>query len=160
MVDFLSSIPIETIMPGSSLKIINILKIIRVTRLTAIINKMNIDEESKSLLRIGKIIFYLLLTMHIVACTWHRVTRDARLWIPAIDWVHAGQYPVIYRVYTKEDSYQYLVHLYYAILFLGGNEMGPRTDNELWICTCILVFMAMYNATVFGDMAVLTEVSG
>lgn len=38
--------------------------------------------------------------------------------------------------------------------------MGPRTDGEIIICTCILVFMAMYNATVFGDMAVLTEESG
>jgi len=38
--------------------------------------------------------------------------------------------------------------------------MGPRTDTELWVCTCILVTMAMWNATVFGDMAVLTEVSG
>lgn len=38
--------------------------------------------------------------------------------------------------------------------------MGPRSDVELIVCTCILVFMAMYNATVFGDMAVLTEESG
>tara|TARA_B110000285_G_scaffold169535_1_gene189698 strand:- start:641 stop:871 length:231 start_codon:yes stop_codon:yes gene_type:complete len=74
--------------------------------------------------------------------------------------VHAGQYPTIYRVYTTNDSYQYLVSLYYAVLFVGGNEMGPREDYEIIICTCILVFMAMYNATVFGDMAVLTEESG
>ena len=98
--------------------------------------------------------------LHLVACVWHWVTRIESLWIPALDWVHAGQYPTIYRFYTKNDSYKYLVSLYYAILFLGGNEMGPRSDTELWVCTCILVTMAMWNATVFGDMAVLTEVNG
>ena len=58
------------------------------------------------------------------------------------------------------DTYQYLVSLYYAVLFVGGNEIGPRSDMELVFCILILVFMAMYNATVFGDMAVLTEESG
>ena len=77
-------------MPGSSLKLVNVLKIIRVRRLTSIINKMNIDEEQKSLLRIGQIIFNLVLVLHLVACSWHWVTRGAQLWIPALDWVHAG----------------------------------------------------------------------
>ena len=98
--------------------------------------------------------------MHVTACLWHYVIAIENQWIPALDWVHAGQYPTIYRVYTTSDSYQYLVSLYYAVLFVGGNEMGPREDYEIIICTCILVFMAMYNATVFGDMAVLTEESG
>lgn len=98
--------------------------------------------------------------MHIFACLWHYVTQERSLWIPALDWVHAGQYPTIYRIYTTNDSYQYLVALYYSVLFVGGNEIGPRSDTEIIVCTCILVFMAMYNATVFGDMAVLTEESG
>jgi hypothetical protein len=74
--------------------------------------------------------------------------------------VHAGQYPTIYRVYNKQDSYQYLVYLYNAVLFLGGNEMGPRTETEILICTIILVVMAIFNAWLFGDMAVLSEMSG
>jgi len=102
----------------------------------------------------------LLVILHIFACLWHFVIAFEELWIPALDWVHAGQYPVIYRIYTKNDSYQYLVSLYYAVLFVGGNEIGPRSNTELIVCTGILVFLAMYNATVFGDMAVLTEESG
>jgi len=58
------------------------------------------------------------------------------------------------------DSYKYLENLYYAILFLGGNEMGPRTDTEITLCTIILVCMAIFNAWLFGDMAVLSEMSG
>jgi hypothetical protein len=47
-VDVVSSIPIEIILPGSYLRMFNILKIIRVFRLTTIINKMNAEEETKS----------------------------------------------------------------------------------------------------------------
>jgi hypothetical protein len=47
-IDIVSSIPIEIILPGSYLRMFNILKIIRVFRLTTIINKMNAEEESKS----------------------------------------------------------------------------------------------------------------
>tara|TARA_B110001450_G_C17461497_1_gene416421 strand:+ start:76 stop:255 length:180 start_codon:yes stop_codon:yes gene_type:complete len=53
-----------------------------------------------------------------------------------------------------------LVYLYNAVLFLGGNEMGPRTETEILICTIILVVMAIFNAWLFGDMAVLSEMSG
>jgi hypothetical protein len=52
-IDLLSSLPIEILFPGSVLRILNVLKIIRVLRLTAIINKMNVDEETKSLLRMA-----------------------------------------------------------------------------------------------------------
>ena len=52
-IDLLSSLPIEFFFPGTVLRILNVLKIIRVLRLTAIINKMNVDEETKSLLRMA-----------------------------------------------------------------------------------------------------------
>merc|ERR1712224_544869 len=42
----------------------------------------------------------------------------------------------------------------------GGNEMGPRDNIEILTCICILVFMAIFNAWLFGDMAVLAEMSG
>lgn len=53
VIDTLSSIPID----NGPWKIINILKIVRVFKLPGIINKMNVDEESKSLLRMGFLVF-------------------------------------------------------------------------------------------------------
>ena len=63
-IDLISSLPIEIFFPGSLLRMLNILKIIRVFRLTGIINKMNVDEEAKSQLRMLHLIFQLLLMMH------------------------------------------------------------------------------------------------
>jgi len=47
-VDTVSAPPIEIILPGSQWRLLNILKILRVFKLTGIINKMNVDEETKS----------------------------------------------------------------------------------------------------------------
>jgi hypothetical protein len=106
-----------------------------------------------------KLIFYLVLMMHIIANLWNYICRVRQIWIPPLDFVHAGKYPKIYRFYNEDYMYQYLVNLYNAVLFLGGNEMGPREDYEILACTVILVFMAIFNAWLFGDMAVLTEMS-
>ena len=51
-IDLCSSLPIEIFFPGHPIRIINVLKIIRVSKLSGIINKSNMDEENKSLLRI------------------------------------------------------------------------------------------------------------
>jgi len=101
-----------------------------------------------------------MLCMHIVGSTWNAVTKFDEYWIPPLDFVYAGKYPQIYRLYNKSDVYRYIVHFYNAILFLGGNEMGPRSDFEIILCTIILVSMSIFNAWLFGDMAVLAEMSG
>ena len=97
-VDMVSSIPIEIVFPGSILRVINILKIIRTFRLTSIINKMNVDEEAKSRLRMLHLVFQLLLMLHMVASLWHAVFQFNLLWIPPSDWVNAGKYPQLYRL--------------------------------------------------------------
>lgn len=160
MIDLVSSIPIEIFFPGHILRMVNILKIIRVFRLTSIINKMNVDEETKSQLRMLHLIFQLMLMMHLVGSIWNFICKNNEYWIPPLDFVYASKYPQIYRLYTESDVYRYLVNLYNAVLFLGGNEMGPRTDLEITVCTIILVCMAIFNAWLFGDMAVLSEMSG
>jgi len=42
---------------------------------------------------------------------------------------------------------------------LGGNEIGPRTYLELVTCTAILIVLAIFNASLFGELAILSEVA-
>lgn len=98
--------------------------------------------------------------MHIIGSLWHMIIKYDQFWIPPLDFVYAGKYPAIYRMYNESDSYKYLIFLYNAVLFLGGNEMGPRSDFEIMMCTVILIGMAIFNAWLFGDMAVLSEMTG
>ena len=55
---------------------------------------------------------------------------------------------------------KYFIFLYNAVLFLGGNEMGPRDDWELFFTVLLLMTMSIFNAWLFGDMAVQQEMSG
>ena len=50
--------------------------------------------------------------------------------------------------------------MYNAVLFLGGNEMAPRTNSEIILCVVILVGLQIFNASLFGDFAVLSEMAG
>lgn len=53
-----------------------------------------------------------------------------------------------------------MVMLYMAVLALGGNEMGPRTDYEILYVFIVLICLVLYNAVIFGEMTVLvSEVS-
>lgn len=45
--------------------------------------------------------------------------------------------------------------MYHAVLMLGGNEMGPRTDFENGFVGMIMLLGAVINANIFGEMAVL-----
>ena len=56
--------------------------------------------------------------------------------------------------------HRYLIFLYHSVLFLGGNEMGPRTGFEILTSTLILVFMAVVNAALFSEMAIEVEKKG
>lgn len=48
--------------------------------------------------------------------------------------------------------------VYYAVLFLGLNEIGPVNINELRFCAAALLSCAMLEALLFSDMAsVLTS---
>ena len=47
--------------------------------------------------------------------------------------------------------------MYHAVLMLGGNEMGPRTQTELAFVAFIMLAGAIINANIFGEMAVLVQ---
>ena len=42
---------------------------------------------------------------------------------------------------------------------LGGNEMAPRTELEIVFIDVVLLTCAIINANIFGEMAVLVQMS-
>ena len=157
-IDLFSSIP-YTLIGLSMLKFLKILKISRITRLTKVINKLEMEEDSKAFVKILKLIFDLFLIMHVLGCLWYLVVNIDRVWAPALDfiWVSRPKYTRFYDSDEVNPYYQYLVVLYTSVLALGGNEMGPRTDTEILVMFTILIFLTMYNALIFGDMTVLVS---
>lgn len=145
--DFLSTIPYE-VLGLNSLKFLKVLKITRITRLTRTINKLELKEENKAIVKIFKTILILFLTMHCIGCLWFTIVMIDQVWSPPLDFLWVSR-PTYYRFYDSDQVnplYQYLVSLYTAVLALGGNEMGPRTNMEIVIMFTILIGLTMYNA--------------
>lgn len=55
---------------------------------------------------------------------------------------------------------QYSSMLYYGVLILGSNEMGPVNEIELFFFVTVLMMSAFLNALIFGDIATLAQVVG
>lgn len=45
--------------------------------------------------------------------------------------------------------------VYYAILFIGGNEQGPVNRIEMFSTTVIVIISIMFNTLILGDVASL-----
>jgi hypothetical protein len=72
---------------------LGILKIIRVFRIGKVIADLNYTQETKAVLKVGKMVFYLILYIHVLACfLWitFSATDGEATWIPQVDYIYAS----------------------------------------------------------------------
>jgi hypothetical protein len=50
---------------------------------------------------------------------------------------------------------RYIVCVYYMVLVIGGNELGPQTEIQYIFIVAVNLTGAIINAVIFGDLAVL-----
>ena len=93
--------------------------------------------------------------MHITACVWYYIISQNQIWIPPLDFIEAGN-SEIYRFYYPESGVwnRYITSIYYAMLCLGGNEMGPRTDFEVIVMFFILAGYQKFGSFFVGEFTV------
>ena len=124
---------------------------------------MNIPEDVKAILNLLKLTFYLYLIIHVIGCSWYIVTyankdkvdADGRSlqWYPPLEWINYTDSEFFSEEKTTFEKL--LQSLYVAVLMLGNNEIGPVNDSEFIMCICVLTFLSLANAQIFGEMAVL-----
>lgn len=161
LVDFLSSIPyryVRQVLPFVSvLSPLKILKITRISRFGPFVQKLELDEGDKATLKIFQLILTLVLILHCLGCGWYQIIIIEKVWAPPLDFIYVqrNEYARFYDMEQVTPYYQFLNMLYLAVLALGGNEMGPRTDTEILGMFIILLTLILVNAYVFGQMSVL-----
>ena len=129
------------------------------------ISKLNVPEETKAILNLSKLVFYLIQILHVIACAWYFITllnanyideEDYDMtWIPPLDWLNYKASD-LFKIYTPNGE-RYVMCLYHAVLMLGSNEMGPNNTAELMFCVGALISTNIMNAQIFGEMAVLVQ---
>ena len=163
IIDLLSSIPykwVGLIIPFfNSLTPFKILKIARISRFAPFVQKLELDEGDKACLKIIQLIITLVLILHCLGCAWFIIVDMSKVWSPPFDFIYAqrNEFARFYDFEQVTQVYQFLAVLYLAVLALGGNEMGPRTDTEICAMFLILTGLILVNAYVFGQMSVLVS---
>jgi hypothetical protein len=74
--DVLSSIPFNAMDSSSDfLPILGMLKLIRVSRISVVIRNLNMRADTKALLKVLWLIFFLFFYTHIIGCLWFYVAQ-------------------------------------------------------------------------------------
>ena len=90
-VDLLATIPFDTIgeavfsSENATFKIFGALKLVRVLRLSKIIAYLRATEELKAFLKLIKLVFFLMIYMHCLACIWWMIVSREEFWIPPMN---------------------------------------------------------------------------
>jgi len=80
-VDLLSTIPFDNIAliftKSSSpiLQLFSLLKLVRISRLGRIIERMNVTQDIKNALKLFKLIFVIIIYIHCLACLWFVIVK-------------------------------------------------------------------------------------
>jgi hypothetical protein len=95
-IDMLASLPFDFITlffrnaDGNSLtfQLFGLLKLVRILRLSRLITYMNLKNDVKMSLKLGKLIFFLVMYIHCVGCAWFFIAKQNENWIPPLDYVY------------------------------------------------------------------------
>ncbi len=144
---------------------IGILKVNRVLRISTLITQSNMEKGPKILMQMLYFYMLFIIYLHLVACLWfffiERTYQDSltddryQPWIPPYDYYDSTE---LYWSKYKEggnEIFLYLVCLYYSVLVIGGNEMGPKELPEIVFMVIINLTGAIFQAYIFGELAVL-----
>ena len=186
-IDLVSTIPFEEILfmfsniTEENLKkfvIFSCLKLIRVLRLSRLIDYLNQSDDLKLQLKLVKMIFFFILYLHFSACLWFFVVdilnesyrldycqdisvhvcnnlHESNFWLPQ-QWEG-------YKKFTKEDreffdlpwGHKYIFIFYNAILLLTGGDINPNNLSLMCVAITLLIFGALMNANIFGTIATI-----
>lgn len=141
-IDLLSVLGSEFLQLQKELSVLRLLKLLRIQKINKFIQRLNFTKEVKTVVRIAKLLFYLILWMHSQACIWNLVVSDHSeiIWIPPVDWVSLD-------IHARDDMdhwdgglTQYKTMLYYSILFLTSNEVGGAVAvKHAFVSTILLL---------------------
>ena len=156
-IDLLATIPFDNIAEAivgsgnaSLLSIFSLMKLVRVLRLNRIIALMKVANEVKLSLKLGKLIFFLVMYLHCCGCAWYYIVSRDKKWIPPLDYVF-----ITTNFYDEGIDHRYFSSIYHAVLMLTGNDLGPREIPQIIFVSVTLTAGAIINANIFGELAVI-----
>ncbi|CDW81634.1 UNKNOWN [Stylonychia lemnae] len=153
--DFLACVPFDRFIytQGDALKAFGVFKLIRISRLSQILQKVDLRDDKKALIQVLQLLLYLLMYVHCTTCLWWYIVTFDNSWVPPKD-IYLGKTDL----YEKPVSFQYFMCMYYAIMIVGSNELFPATTFQKFYLAIMMLVGNLIIANIIGEMAVLMQV--
>ena len=132
------------------LTLFGLIKLMRVLRLSKIIDYLNLQEDVKVWIKLAKLVFFLIMHVHVSGCCFFFLTNLEKKWRPPLDNIYETS-----SFFEDSMMTQYWISFYTAVLLLTGNEVSPRTEAETFVVIGCLILGAIINGNILGNMAVL-----
>lgn len=123
------------------LELFGLVKLIRILRLGRLISYLNLREDYQLSLKIVRLVFFLVLYLHLVGCLWFFMVRQNEEWIPPYDYVWIKT-----DLFERSITYQYFASVYHSVLMLTGNDVGPRGSLQVLFVAFFIALGAIVNA--------------
>jgi len=127
----------------------SLLKLFRVTRLSRIIARLNVSEDTKNTLKLSQLIFFIVLYIHCSGCAWWSIVIIDKTWTAPCD------LGTTHDIYSEPLLRQYFISIYYSVLLMTGNDSFPVGDLQVLFVVVANTLGAIINANILGNMAVL-----
>ena len=142
------------------LKLLGLLKLVRLLRLGRIVRYMKFKTNFKIGIRMFQLLFFLILLVHWISCTWYFIIKEPGVWVPPMDLDYTARkdnplWETRVDFYGKSKQEQYVIVFYYSMLTMLGNDISPRTRGQAFACSMIIIMGAIVAAFIFGNMAAL-----
>lgn len=161
VIDVISTIPLDTIgfiltqSKTPELQIFSLLKLVRISRISVIIRRLNVRLETKNLLKLLTLVLFIIIYLHLSGCLWFWLVQVDMVWIPPLD-----QYDIDAQFY-EDDTFvhQYVQTLYHSVIMFVGKDIRPITIYQLMFVGLCLLVGSLLNANMFGNIAlIITEI--
>ena len=151
-IDFVSILPFEILGSGHQqlFKLLKCTRLLRLAKVAKFLDFVKFLEKSEyaNMYRIFKLFATFMLMVHLTACFF---------WI-IIDGQKTGDDAQVKWNSRFEDSSrfsQYSVSVYYSLLMLVGENIGPNTTTEMVVVSICMIVGAIFYANLFGQVSLL-----
>jgi len=96
------------------------------------------------------------LYIHVLGCWWFYLVAPTKDWVPNMDFIIINYpEPAEFELYYAEPFRKYWKSFYTGIYIFGVGEICAVSTFQLIFAASCMLFSAMVNANILGNMAVL-----
>lgn len=156
LIDLIAITPLELLIADTTTVIVNkvrifeILKIGRILRFTKVISFLNAGENVKLSLKLFKLIFYLIIYLHLQACAWFFYTKQDKTWFPLPEIIKED-----YTFYDHGFYSTYCFSLYHSVSLLDGDDMVPANGHQAIVVSVLVIVSEFIHAHILGTISVI-----